>query len=152
LQVMVGTSTRVIALRTGRCARAATRNRARRPGTARVILMRGAGGSGAVRHKCPGLLPGNPDAPAGLRGAGTLRRRFAPAARAAGTALAALARQPGVAELQLRERVADLAGVRAQLGLDERKQRAGAVDGQPQLAEVALVLGAWGQAGLAGAQ
>ena len=57
-----------------------------------------------------------------------------------------------VGHLELAERVADLRGVRPEHLLDDRQQRPGALDRQPQLLGVGLVLGALRQAGAAPAE
>src|SRR3954465_5865118 len=119
-----------------------------------MVLPAGPGTPGDVRDSTGrGLLPRNPEPAAALRGARLVRlrclrprglcsprRRGGPARRA--RARVALAARLRVHHLQLRERLADGAGLRAQLVLDERKQRADALDREPDLLEVALVLGA----------
>src|SRR4051794_10463970 len=113
-----------------------------------------------------GLLPGYPEAPAALRGARLARLRglrlgrrgrllggrgwLGPALRGAAGGLRAAGLR--VHHLQLRERLADGPGLGAELLLDERQQRADALDRQAHLAEVALVLGAGDEAGAAAAE
>src|SRR5919197_327719 len=105
------------------------------------------------------LLARDPEAPGALRGAAlpglaALRRRRLLAAAGAGLAAAGagLAAQARIGQLQLRQRVAELARVGPELRLDQRQQRAHALDRRPDLPRVALVLGAGHQAGLAAAQ
>ena len=92
------------------------------------------------------LRPARGRSRAGCRGGACgARRRRAARAGAAPPELR-------VGQLQLGERVADLRGVGPEQRLDQRQQRPRAVDRQPHLLEVALVLGARRQAGLAAAE
>src|SRR5689334_18144163 len=94
----------------------------------------------------PRSLPGDPEAAARLRRPRALRRLLAAALLRPASGLLAAARraagQLGVGHLQLGQRVADGRGVRAELGVDEPEERAGALDREPELLGVALVLGA----------
>src|SRR5213592_1126826 len=117
--------------------------RTARPGS------RAAAGYREGRRNGP-LLPGNPEPTARLSGAGTgrlvgLARRL----RRGLAGLGGLARDPRIGELQLRHRVAHLRGLWPEHGLDQRQQRARALDRLAQLLGVALVLAARRQPGLA---
>src|SRR5213592_402442 len=110
---------------------------------------RAAAGYREARRKGP-LLPRNPEPTARLGGAGA--GRLLGLARRRRRALAGLARDPRVGELQLRHRVAHLHALGAERGLDQRQQRAHALDRLTQLLGVALVLAARRQPGLAPAE
>src|SRR5687767_11726845 len=119
------------------------------PGEARESTKeRGGTGVGLLLARNPELARARSGGPALLR-----RRRLLGARRRvlAGRGPAAAAAL-GERHLELAEGVADLRGVRPEHVLDDRQQRAGALDRQPQLVGVGLVLGTLRQAGAAAAE
>src|SRR3954465_6243819 len=159
-----GTAERRTRERTAKGARRAPCPGSRAP----VMVLRAAHGTpaGVRRGTAAALLPRNPEAPAALRGPrlaglralllGRRGRRLGGRRGGRGALGArvrlALAARLRVHHLQLRERLADRVGLRPELLLDQRQERAGALDRHAHLLEVALVLRAGDEPGAAAAQ
>src|SRR3954447_18644424 len=121
---------------------------ARNPEPAAALRRARLAGLGLLFRGGRGALP----SPPGRRAALAVAARLGARRGTLGAGCGALAAEPRVEHLQLRQRLADRPRLRAELGLDERHQRAHAFDRQAELAEVALVLRAGHEAGAAAAE
>src|SRR5262245_36821315 len=105
------------------------------------------------RRKAVRLLAGDPEPARRLGRSGLVGLRLILGGGRRLRGLVALAaRDPGVGELKLAQRLADLARVLAEQRLDDRQQGAHALDRLTDLLRVALVLGSRAQTGLSAAQ